>query len=57
MANFKCSDTGMDCRFEFSNAASRDEALQLATTHAKVAHGMASIPPDLATKVNSAIKE
>ena len=46
----------MKCGFEFKDATSKDEALQLAATHAKVAHGIATIPPDLATKVNAAIK-
>jgi predicted small metal-binding protein len=54
--SFKCSDVGMTCGFEFKNASSKDEALQLAATHAKVTHGIAMIPPDLAKKVNAAIK-
>jgi predicted small metal-binding protein len=53
---FKCKDVGMKCGFEFKNATSKDEALQLAATHAKVTHNIATIPPDLAAKVNAAIK-
>ena len=58
MANysFRCQDVGMNCGFEFKNATSKDEALQLAATHARVTHGMATIPPDLAAKVNAAVK-
>ncbi len=53
---FKCKDVGMKCGFEFKDATSKDEAMQLAATHAKVAHGIATIPPDLAAKVTAAIK-
>lgn len=53
---FQCEDVGMKCGFEFKNATSRDEALQLAATHAKIAHGIMTIPPNLATKVSAAIK-
>ena len=56
MASFKCSDIGMKCDFEMHGASSRDEAMQIAATHAKHAHGMATIPADVATKVSAAIK-
>jgi predicted small metal-binding protein len=53
---FKCEDVGMKCGFEFKDASSKDEAMQLAATHARVTHGMQTIPPDLAAKVNAAIR-
>ena len=53
---FKCRDIGMECGFELKGASSRDEAMQLASVHAKVAHNMQTIPPDVAEKVSSAIK-
>ncbi|MDG6966393.1 MAG: DUF1059 domain-containing protein [Nitrososphaerota archaeon] len=56
MTGFKCKDVGMNCGFEFKDATSREEAVQLAATHARVAHGIAIIPPDLAAKVQAAIK-
>lgn len=54
---FKCKDIGMkDCDFEVKGASSRDEVMQIATVHAKSAHNMQTIPPDVAQKVSSAIK-
>ena len=53
---FKCRDTGMKCDFELKGASSRDEAMQLVATHAKLAHNMQTIAPDVAEKVSSAIK-
>lgn len=53
---FKCKDTGMKCDFEVKNASSKDEVMQIAAVHAKVAHNMQTIPPDVAQKVSSAIK-
>ena len=56
MASFKCSDIGMKCDFEVHGSSSRDEVMQIAATHAKHAHGMATVPPEIATKVSAAIK-
>ncbi len=56
MASFKCSDIGMKCSFEVHGASSKDEVMQIAAAHAKHAHGMATVPPDVATKVSAAIK-
>jgi len=56
MASFKCSDTGMRCGFEVHGASSRDEVMQIVATHAKHAHGMATIPADVASKVSAAIR-
>jgi predicted small metal-binding protein len=53
---FKCKDTGMKCDFEVKGGSSKDEVMQIASVHAKVAHNMQSIPPDVAAKVGAAIK-
>ncbi|MDE1821386.1 MAG: DUF1059 domain-containing protein [Euryarchaeota archaeon] len=53
--NFACKDIGMTCGFEIRGATSKDEIFQEAAAHAKVAHKMATIPPDVATKVSAAI--
>ncbi len=53
---FKCKDTGMKCDFEVKSASSKDEVMQIAAVHAKVAHNMQNVPPDVAQKVSSAIK-
>ncbi len=53
---FKCKDVGMKCGFEVKGSSSRDEVMQLASIHAKVTHGMQTIPPDVAQKVSAAIR-
>ncbi len=55
MPSFRCADLGMNCGFEVKNGTSKDEVMQIAAIHAKTAHGMATIPPDLAAKVTAAI--
>lgn len=55
MPNFRCADVGMQCGFEVKNATSQDEAMQIAVIHAKFAHGIQSVPPELAAKVSAAI--
>lgn len=57
MASFKCSDTGMACGFEVRGASSKNEVMEIATAHAKHAHGIAQVSPDLAQKVSGAIRE
>jgi len=42
--SISCRDVGVDCDFQCAN-------------HAKSAHGMDEIPPELAEKVQSAIRE
>jgi predicted small metal-binding protein len=54
---FKCKDIGMkECDFEVKGATSRDEVMQIASVHAKQAHKMETIPPEVAQKVSAAIK-
>ncbi len=53
--SFKCRDIGMDCGFE-TKANEKDSLMKNITSHAKEVHKMDSISPDLAKKVESAIK-
>ena len=53
----KCKDVGVECDFEVNGTTSEDEVMQIATIHAKLAHNMNEIPPDLAAKVKAAIKK
>ncbi len=53
--NFACRGIGMDCGFEIRGASSKVEALEQVVSHAKHAHQMATIAPDLAKKVDAAI--
>ncbi len=55
MPNFRCADLGMNCGFEVRNGSSKDEVVQIASVHAKAAHGMTTVPPDLAGKISAAI--
>lgn len=53
---FKCKDIGMNCGFEAS-AGSKEELMPKIVEHAKTAHGITTIPDDLAKKVDAAIKK
>jgi len=50
----KCSDLNPGCNFE-ARGNSDDEVLKKAAEHAKTAHNMPSIPPDVLSKARSAI--
>ena len=52
----RCRDVGVDCDFE-ARGATEQEVLSQCAEHAKAAHGMNELPPDLAQKVHSAIRE
>ena len=51
-----CRDVGVDCDFE-ARGETEQEVLQKCAEHAKNAHGMEGIPPELATKVRGAIRD
>ncbi len=53
----RCKDVGMNCDFEIKGASSEEEIMQMAAIHAKVAHNMDKIPPELAAKAKAAIKK
>jgi predicted small metal-binding protein len=54
--NFACKNVGMNCAFEIRGASSKAEALEQAAAHAKHAHQITTIPPELAAKVNAAVR-
>ncbi len=56
MPTFACRDIGMDCDFKAS-AATEAELLGKIAEHAKSAHKIDKIPPDLMDKVKKAIKK
>lgn len=52
----KCGDVVPGCDFEMTGS-SEEEVLQKAAAHAKSAHGLDSIPPDVLDKVRGAIHD
>ena len=52
----KCGDLMPGCSF-VAEGKDMAEVMVKGAEHAKTAHGMTSIPPDLAAKVQAAIKE
>ncbi|BDC19902.1 DUF1059 domain-containing protein [Acidianus sp. HS-5] len=54
---FSCADIGMNCGFEVMNAGSEEELLEMLKIHAKMDHGITSIPPELVDKIKKAIKK
>ena len=52
----KCKDVGVECDFEIKGASSEEEIMQMAAIHAKIAHNMDQIPPEMAAKAKAAIK-
>ena len=51
-----CRDVGVDCDFE-ARGASEEEIIQKCAEHARSAHGMTELPPDLEEKVRSGMRE
>lgn len=56
MKVLRCRDLGADCGFE-ARGATVEEIMQKAAAHAKADHGMAAIPPEMAEKAKTAIKD
>ncbi|MDO8478098.1 MAG: DUF1059 domain-containing protein [Candidatus Rokubacteria bacterium] len=52
----KCGDLMPGCSF-VAEGQDMAEVMAKGAEHAKTAHGMTSIPPDLAAKVQAAIKD
>lgn len=50
----KCSDFNPGCNFEI-RGNSDDDVLKQATAHARTAHNMQNIPPDVLSKVKGMI--
>jgi predicted small metal-binding protein len=55
MPSFKCKDIGMDCPFE-AEADTEKELMAKVAKHAKEAHGIETISPELQDKIKQAIK-
>ncbi len=51
-----CRDVGVDCDFE-ARGATEQEIMDQCAEHAKSAHGMDEIPPELAIRVRAAIRD
>jgi len=51
----RCRDVGMNCDFE-TRGNTEEEVLQHAAAHARSAHEITEMPPDLAAKVRAAIR-
>jgi len=52
----RCREVGVDCDFE-ARGETEQEVLQKCAEHAKSAHGMDEISPELATKVKSSMHD
>jgi predicted small metal-binding protein len=52
----RCRDIGVDCDFE-ARGATEQEVMSRCAEHAKSAHGMTEIPPELAQKVRAAVRD
>lgn len=52
----RCREVGVDCDFE-ARGESEQEVLRQCAEHAKTAHGMDEIPPELAAKVRASIRD
>ena len=55
--NFSCADIGMNCGYEIKGASSEEELLEELKIHAKIAHGLTSIPPEVLDKIKRNIKK
>jgi predicted small metal-binding protein len=54
--SIKCLDVGVACDFE-AHAENEAELMKKVAEHARTAHGITNITPELAAKVKSAIKD
>jgi predicted small metal-binding protein len=51
----RCRDIGMNCDFE-ARGNTEEEVLQQASDHARTAHQITEMPPELEAKVKAAIR-
>jgi predicted small metal-binding protein len=51
----RCRDVGLNCDFE-ARGTTDEEVLKQATAHARTAHQITEMPPELAAKVRAAIR-
>ena len=52
----RCKDIGVDCDFE-AHGETEEQVLQKCAEHAREAHGISEIPPELAEKVRAAMRD
>jgi predicted small metal-binding protein len=52
----RCRDVGVDCDFEV-HAETEDEIMEKCAEHVKKVYNMTNIPPELAAKAKSVIKD
>lgn len=55
MPSFKCADIGMDCHFE-AKSFTKGGLMKKIQDHAGSVHKLTSIPDDLKSKIEAAIK-
>ena len=53
---FSCADAGVDCSWS-GRAENEPELMKKIAEHARTAHQMTEIPPELARKVQSGIRD
>ena len=51
-----CRDVGVDCDFQ-ATGETVEEVMTQCAAHAKSAHGIDEIPPELAAKVQGAVRD
>ncbi len=51
-----CRDVGVDCDF-VARGETEQDVLQQCAEHARTAHGMTELPPELAEKVRAGIRD
>lgn len=51
----RCRDVGLNCDFQ-TRGETEEEVLQQASAHARSAHQISEMPPELAAKVRAAIR-
>lgn len=56
MKVIRCKDSGADCDFE-ARAESIEEIMKKVAEHARTAHGMAEVAPEMAEKVRGLIRD
>ena len=54
--SYKCADIGMKCGFE-TKADTKEQLMKSIANHAKEAHNITAIAPDLMMKITAAIKQ
>ena len=55
MPSFACKDIGMDCKFQ-TTAPTEADLMKKIADHAKSAHKIDPVPPDLMAKIKKLLK-